>query len=237
MNSTKRDAQKHGNVKNKIITATVGVVFAISLVLFIITFSIGLPIYVRPFYYMQIESLGIDDDTGYSKEQIKEAYDEVLDFLTLGKEYGTGVFKYSESGKSHFEDCKILFDLNATVLIISSALLLIITVLKRLKLIKIPTPLGFGISFWSGVSTLAVFSLIGVLAATNFARAFTIFHKIFFPGKSNWYFDPYTDGIILAMPADFFMSCAILILVSIITISVLSIVLGIIKKKRGKNLF
>ena len=65
-------------MKNKILTAVLGIFIA----LFIITFSIGLPIYFRPFYYMQIESLGIPEMCGESYETIKDAYDEVLDYLT-----------------------------------------------------------------------------------------------------------------------------------------------------------
>ena len=61
-------------MKNKIITA----VFIIALVLFILTFSIALPIYCRFFYYLQIKPLGLEQKTGWSYDVIKEAYDEVL---------------------------------------------------------------------------------------------------------------------------------------------------------------
>ena len=35
----------------------------------------------------------------------------------------------------------------------------------------------------------AVLLVIGAAAATNFDRAFTVFHSLFFPGKDNWIFD------------------------------------------------
>jgi integral membrane protein (TIGR01906 family) len=53
--------------------------------------------------------------------------------------------------------------------------------------------------------------VVGSLAAVDFDRAFVIFHKIFFPGKSNWLFDYDADQIIRVLPQDFFMNCAILI--------------------------
>ena len=70
-------------IKNRILTALLGVFT----VLLLITFSIGLPIYFRPFYYMQIDSLDLELQTGMTRDEIIEGYDEVLDFLTIpGKE-------------------------------------------------------------------------------------------------------------------------------------------------------
>ena len=56
-----------------------------------------------------------------------------------------------------------------------------------------------------------LFGGFGAFAASDFDRAFTVFHKIFFPGKTNWVFDPRTGQIILVMPEEFFRNCAILI--------------------------
>lgn len=93
-------------LKNKILTA----ILCFFTVILIITFSIGLPIYFRPFYYIQIDSLGVVEATGYDKKTVKAAYDEILDYLTVpGKEFGTGVFSYSESGK-RFSNQPVLSD-------------------------------------------------------------------------------------------------------------------------------
>ena len=209
------------------------VLFVISAVVLIITFSIGLPIYVRPFYYAHIDALGMDERYGVDREFIIEAYDEVLDFLTLeGHEFGTGRLAHSEEGKGHFEDCKVLFDLNRNAFIIALATMIVIVVLNRLKVVKLPRPRGYGLSFFAGVGTLALFALLALLVAPNFSLAFTIFHKIFFPGKDNWLFDPYKDPIIVFMPQQFFMNCAILICSSIIVISAVLIAVGIIIKKK-----
>jgi len=107
-------------MKNKLLTA----LFGICLVLFMLTFCIGLPIYCRFFYYIQIKTLDLEEQTGWSYGTIKEAYDEVLDYLTLpGKQFGTGELKWSEDGKAHFDDCKVLFDLNLGLLLSSGAVL------------------------------------------------------------------------------------------------------------------
>ena len=215
-------------MKNKLLTALLGFFAAI----LIITISIGLPIYVRPFHYYQIDALDIPSYSGADRETIIEAYDELLDYLTVpGNEFSTGDFKYSESGKSHFVDCKVLFDLNLYAFIISLVSIAILLILRRCGVFELWRPFGMNILFSTGSFTLGGFALIGALAATNFDRAFTIFHKLFFPGKDNWLFSWWEDEIIRILPQDFFMNCAILILVSIITLCVVSIVYSLIEKK------
>lgn len=235
-------------LKNKALSGIISALFVIALVLLIITFSIGLPIYFRPFYYIQIESFDIKEtvmlysdyyrlgfeESEITKEAIKNAYDEVLDYLTLGKEFGTGIFKYSEDGKSHFVDCKILFDLNAAVFIISIILVTAILILAKANVIKLSKLFGFNMFFFAGAITLTAFAIVGAVAALDFDAAFTVFHKILFPGKSNWYFDPRFDQVILILPEEFFMACAILILTSIILLTSLSIIYGVVDRSKNK---
>ena len=206
-------------MKNKVIS----ILFAVSLFFFIITFSIGLPIYFRPFYYAHIEAYELVEESGFTYDEIREAYDEVLDYLTIpGREFGSGVMRYSESGASHFADCKVLFDLNATVLIISSLILIALFVLfKRGKIEGFK--LGkFSSAFWSAVFIIILTIVLVVLVSLDFNRAFVIFHKIFFPGKDNWIFSYRDDEIIRVLPQEFFMNCAILIVGSMLIISLAS---------------
>jgi integral membrane protein (TIGR01906 family) len=210
--------------------------FGIAVFFFIITFSIGLPIYCRFFYYLQIEPLGIPETTGYSYEQIKFAYDQVLNYLTLpGCEFGTGVFKYSQSGAEHFADCKVLFDLNVTVLIISTVIIVTLLILQKLKVVSLARPFGFSSALFSAISIFIVGAILAGLVAIDFDNAFTVFHHIFFPGKDNWTFHPSQDQIILALPQEFFLSCAVLIGSGIILISVGIITYQLIKKKIQKQ--
>ncbi|MBP3401930.1 MAG: TIGR01906 family membrane protein [Clostridia bacterium] len=219
-------------MKNKILTA----VFGVALAILALTFSIGLPIYFRPFYYMQIDALGIEEYSGFDRETIVEAFDDVMDYLTIpGNEFGTGELKYSEEGKSHFVDCKGLFDLNIIAFIISLITVVTLIVLERKKIFTMCKPFGFNIMFSSGAFTLGLFAIIGALASIDFSTAFTIFHMIFFPGKSNWLFDWNEDQIIRILPANFFMNCAILILSSIIILTVGMIVTSVIMKMREKK--
>lgn len=222
-------------MKEKVVNTTCSILYGIAIAVLVITFSIGLPIYARQFYYWHIDSLDLVERTGYDYDTIKDAYDEVLDYLTIpGKEFGTGELLYSEEGASHFADCKVLFDLNAQAFLVAIWVLAVIIILKRKGLVTILKPRGLGIGFWAGVGTLGFFGVVALLASLDFDTAFVVFHSIFFPGKDNWLFNPRTDQIIRVMPQDFFMNCAILIVSSIITLCLALVVIGVIGKIRNK---
>ena len=76
------------------------------------------------------------------------------------------------------------------------------------------------VSILAGLLALILPLVLGGLAALDFDRAFVIFHGIFFPGKTNWVFDWHADPIIRVLPQEFFMDCAILIGVGLITMAV-----------------
>ena len=211
-------------------TKLLSVLCAVCVCFFLLTAAIGLPIYIRPFYYAHIEAFDLARVSGYSEAEIREAYDEVLDYLTLpGKEFGTGVLPHSADGKAHFEDCKVLFDLNASILL-GSGLVLAVLFFMRKK--WGPYRIGkHSAAFWAAVLSVTAPIMIGCLAALDFDRAFVIFHSIFFPGKTNWVFDWYTDQIIRVLPQEFFMDCAILIGVGLITMAVGILVWESRKKK------
>lgn len=192
---------------------------ALCVFFFLLTTAIGLPIYIRPFYYAHIEAFDLPARSGYTAEEIRAAYDEVLDYLTLpGKEFSTGVLPHSAEGKAHFEDCKVLFDLNASILLGSGFVLAVLFFMRKKWG---PYRLGKHSAYlWAAVLSLTAPIMIGCLAALDFDRAFVIFHSIFFPGKTNWVFDWYADPIIRVLPQEFFMDCAILIGLGLITMAV-----------------
>ena len=92
------------------------VLLSLVLALLVLSFSISVPLLFRPFYYVQIDALHLQEQTGWSAEVIREAYDEVLDFCVFGAPFGTGQLAWSESGRSHFADVRGLFLLDFAVL-------------------------------------------------------------------------------------------------------------------------
>lgn len=209
-------------------------VFTVSLFLFIITFSIGLPIYFRPFYYWHIKPLGLTD-SGFTAVQIKQAYNAVLDYLTFpwNSTFSCGDMKFSKSGAAHFADCKVLFNLNGAVLLCTAIIIVVLLIINKRKNMggfyigKAPATLvasGFAVT---------LVAVIGVLIAIDFESAFYVFHSLFFAGKDNWQLYPKKDQIINVLPLEFFANCAVLIASSILLFFVVFLAAYIIKKKRG----
>ncbi len=214
---------------NKIFT----IVFGIAVFFFIITFSIALPIYLRFFYYLHINALSLPEKAGFSYAQIKCAYDEVLNYLTLpNMPFGTGVFAYTKSGFEHFADCKVLFDVNIITLIISTLTIITILVLAKLKKVCLYRPFNMSVAVISAISIFLIIFVVAIIVAVDFSSAFTTFHHIFFPNKTNWVFDPKEMEIIRVLPEQFFLNCAILIGSSIFIICLSIIIFGLIKRKK-----
>lgn len=188
------------------------ILLAAALALALLTGSIAVPILCRPFYYAHIGPLGLEERTGLTEEEIKTAFDEMLDYCLGGEEFSTGVLKWSESGKSHFTDVRFLFQLDLQVLVCTLALTAACLLLIRRGRHHPALILGRGPAFWAGAGLGTVFLIVGVLAALDFDRAFVAFHALFFPGKDNWLFDPAQDQVINILPQAFFRNCALLIL-------------------------
>lgn len=205
--------------------------------LLVLSASIAVPLLCRPFYYAHIKALNLDGYTGLSVEQIKEAFDQVMDYcLGLRPDFAAGVLPFSQSGASHFADVRVLFLLDLWIAVISLAALVILFVLSRKRKLNPAPLLGHGPGFWAAIGLGGLFLIVGGLAATNFERAFVVFHSIFFPGKTNWLFDWRTDPIILLLPEDFFRNCAILILTLLVFWCVVLIAADLLAQRRRKKL-
>ena len=174
----------------------------------VLTGAIAVPLLVRPFYHIHVDFLHLPERTGLPRELILEAYDDVMDYcLGLRADFAAGVLPFSRSGADHFADVRFLFLLNMAVLAVSVLALLGLWLWRRRAGFTCHRFAGRGPGFWGacglGIGGIAV----GLLAATDFDRAFTVFHHLFFPGKDNWLFDPYTDPVIWLLPQVFFRNC------------------------------
>lgn len=177
----------------------------------VLTGSIAWVVLLRPFYYVQIGPLGVCQASGLTAAQARAAYSDVMDYcLGLRPDFVAGVLPFSAEGASHFADVRVLFILDLAVLAVTLLFLL-----------------GLWIACGLGGGIL----IVAVLAATDFDRAFTIFHSVFFPGKENWLFDPATDPVILLLPEEFFRRCAIAIAASLL---LLCLVLALTGRKQKK---
>ena len=189
-------------MKSKLLTAFL----ILALALFAVSAGIAAPILSRSFYIAHVHALDLPEETGFSEETIMTAYDDVMRFCLRGGEFSTGELGWTEVGRGHFADVGVLFLLSRRV--------------------KPARPLGRGVSFWAGWGVLALFAAISAWGATDFDRAFTVFHHVFFPGKTNWLFDPDLDQIILILPEVYFRNCAILAIGIIAALCIVYILVG-----------
>jgi len=179
-------------------------------ILFSLSAAVAVPILWRGWYYRQAQVLELPQRTGFDLETIRQAFDNVMDFLIKGGEFGTGALKWSESGAAHFADCRVLFRLDFVILAISFAVLLALFFLGKNS--SLPhrflnrTP-----AFWALLTTLLLLLFFGAWAFVDFDGLFTAFHHLFFPGKENWIFDYQTDQIILILPEEFWLRTAALV--------------------------
>ena len=123
-------------------------------------------------------------------------------------------------------DCKKLFNLNIIVLLISLVSTILLFILHKTNKITFVNFKNKTPYFYSGVFGVLTPIILACLMAINFDKAFTIFHKIFFPGKDNWVFSTYHDQIINILPQEFFRNCAIIIGVTLFALATLLVVIN-----------
>lgn len=178
-------------------------VLSVSAILTSVAIGLGIIHLTNFIYRIDIDGLGISEATGYSNQEIIKNVNAVMDYLNpfSAEEFDLPTFGYSESGASHFADCKTVFD----SIYLWGAIAFIIVVLMLVFLKK-----DIFTYRLAAVLTLALPCTVGCAMAINFDRAFVLFHQLFF-NNSDWLFNPYTDPIIKVLPAEFFMHCGIFI--------------------------
>lgn len=201
----------------------------------VLTGSIAWVLLLRPFYYVQIGPLGVCQASGLTAAQARAAYSDVMDYcLGLRPDFAAGVLPFSAEGASHFADVRVLFILDLAVLAVTLLFLLGLWITCRRRHTALPRLGGRTPGFWAACGLGGGILIVAVLAVTDFDRAFTIFHGVFFPGKENWLFDPATDPVILLLPEEFFRRCAIAIAASLLLLCLVLALTG--RKQKNKAL-
>ena len=69
--------------------------------IFFIAISALIPCIFRSFYFNLIDPLGIPEYSGFTRPQIIEAFNDVMDFIWRGAEFKTGELAWTEAEKAH----------------------------------------------------------------------------------------------------------------------------------------
>ena len=202
---------------------------ALVLTLAIIGVSVVGTLAFKPLYYHDMEALGIAEYTGVSEAEIRENYDALIDYNMAWED---GDLKFptlpmSETGKIHFEEVKEIFDFFKYLAVVCGILGIVGIVFmakkKEHRYLKMTAIVSCGLPV-----------VLGILVALFWDKVFVIFHELFF-NNDYWIFDYRTDPIILLLPDEFFMHCALLIFGGVLLGAVTCLGAYLILRKREKS--
>lgn len=205
------------------------IVTAFAATIFIICCSVTLTLNFRPLFYRDIEKLDIPGMSGYSEEMIRRNYDILIDYNNIG---GPDTLEFdglamSDNGRIHFEEVKNIFVFIEVSLIITavlSALLIAANIKIKQK----------SFILWSGILSFSIPIVFCGFIIIAWEKLFITFHLLFF-NNDYWIFDPSTDPVIMMLPNEFFMHCAIMILGLIMFTGALLILVYFILKRHSKS--
>ncbi len=198
--------------------------------LFLTAFSVTLVLNLRPIYYYDIGHLNIAEETGYSKEVIRENYDALIDYnlITDRNKYLTlPDFPMSESGREHFWEVKEIF-VAFQILMVVCGLIAIPSFIVKIR------HHDYGCLELTAIFSFLIPVVLGILVAVNWEAVFTGFHKLVFRNDF-WLFDPATDPVILILPDEFFAHCAVAILAVLLAGGILTGIAYIVLQHRNST--
>jgi len=201
-------------------------ILPITFSIFIICFAILFSFYFKGLYYWDIDYLSIPQSAQMDKEQIKENYDVLIDYISNERteKLVFPSFSMSPEGEIHFEDVKYIFTFIKRVMYILglySLLAIIINIMRK----------QYGFLKHTAIGILAGPLGLLALAMIDFDKSFVIFHQIAF-SNDYWIFDPAIDPVIMILPQAFFLHSFLLIVgIILITASILTVLYKIANKK------
>lgn len=181
--------------------------------------AIDYSVYYRPqFYKKTYAKYNVTDAAQMEMSEILKLSDYLTDYLKGKndslKDYravvaGQQRLFYSERELLHMQDVKDLF-LGAITIrricIITVILLIIIMLLTKMNFIRTLARCIIG----TFLGILGILGFLACIIASDFNRAFTMFHHIFF-SNDLWLLDPDEDWVIRLLPEGFFMDMATVI--------------------------
>lgn len=164
----------------------------------------------------------IDKNLNIPRNKLYDEYGNIIDFINNPKttDLSFESFTLSNNALYHFVEVRKIF-IGIYIFLIFSISLLVIYLLINKKRIK--KAIG-NIPVISLLITIVTSFVIIGSSMVNFNYLFKIFHEIIFT-NDYWIFDTVKDSIILALPEEFFLLCAIIIIVLSIIITCIELVI------------
>lgn len=164
-------------------------------------------LFFRPLYKCSMSIFHIEKTSGFSDKRILENYNALIDYYLPWKKGKLVLPTFSQSPQAvqHFAEVKDIYNVFIWSIPIAAFLLLLYLYKKRDKN-------DFHYLKTASIMLIVAPFLLASGFVINFDKTFTLFHKIFF-NNDYWLFDSKTDPIITILPENFFMLCAIVIIV------------------------
>lgn len=209
----------------------VAILLAVLLPVYILLFSLELTTFHLNFFERHIEENNIEGDTGKTREELMDIFDDLLLYLKGEKLDLSQHFNNREV--EHMVDVQDLFKKGFKLkkevfflLVLSIAYI----VYKRAYLGLFLDIIYRGLYFW-----WVAIGIFFTLAIFDFTRYFTLFHQIFFDNDL-WLLDPSQDLMIQMLPEIFFTQMfKKIIVVFLLILFFLHLGLYIVRKKRGRQ--
>ena len=177
----------------------------------------------------------IDKNLNIPRNKLYDEYGNIIDFINNPKttDLSFESFTLSNNALYHFVEVRKIF-IGIYIFLIFSISLLVIYLLINKKRIK--KAIG-NIPVISLLITIVTSFVIIGSSMVNFNYLFKIFHEIIFT-NDYWIFDTVKDSIILALPEEFFLLCAIIIIVLSIIITCIELVIckGVREEQKKMNI-
>jgi integral membrane protein (TIGR01906 family) len=180
-------------------------------------------------YELDIRNMGLAEELEVSEAFILEQYQALIAYNLPGGP-DTLVFPglpSSENALQHFVEAKEIFMVFQIGLWIGLAISVCGIILLRKR-----RPLYLK---YAGILSLAFPASIGLCALLFWQQFFVLFHQLFFRNDF-WLFDAVTDPIILLLPDQYFLHCAIAIVALTILCGMISWVCYLLMDKRRRSI-
>lgn len=197
--------------------------------LFLLSLAVTLTLAFRPVYYFDMKQMHLAEKTGYSEEEIRANYDELIDYnlSPFHEKLQFPTFPMSEEAEIHFREVKAIFQDFLLAGVISGLLWILAGIVKiRKKELRFLRD--------TGIFSIVIPLIAGALIAANWDWFFTTFHELVFQ-NDYWLFDPVTDPVILVLPDAFFLHCAVLILLLVLAGAALCLAAASRKRHRSRE--
>lgn len=188
---------------------------SLDVMLFFILTAIFVTILISPLIHQSdVVKYHLDAYSGLDQATIKRNFASLSGYLWLFRQAPLQLesFTMSNAGAIHFAEVKRLVD-GLQILWLITGIIACFGAYRYLKRKEIAFLLQ------AAKLMIIVPTTIGLLAATNFDRAFVTFHHLFFH-NDYWIFDERYDPVIKILPEEFFMHCFIAIIVLVLLFAI-----------------